>query len=358
MSGPRPDTAPKRQGRKSGAGWMVATILLACALGLSLMGNFVSAIFSVPTTGSSMTAPGFQEVVLEDNDSRNKVAVIVLDGIISGQSFDASGYNLVSYIEDQLEACTEDDRVRAVLLKVNSPGGEVLASDEIYRLIADFQETTGKPVIASMGSLAASGGYYISAPCRWIVAHELTITGSIGVIMSGYNWRGLMDKVGVQPMVFKSGDLKDMLSPDKRPDEITSEERELVQGMVMETFDRFKTVIKEGRTRAADANDGEGRVLADNWEQFADGRIISGKEAHRLGLVDELGNFDAAIERALELAGISSANLIAYRQPFRLGMLFRLLGESESRTVKLDLGVKLPQIESGRLYFLPPHFVP
>ncbi len=357
--------SPRRARNGTGTGWKIATILLACVLALSLLGNFVSAMLASLTSspaGSGQLGPTFQELVIEDNDARAKFAVISLDGVISGQAFDPSGYNLVNYIEDQLTQCAEDDNVRAVLLRVDSPGGEVLASDEIYRRIQEFQEDSGKPVIASMGSLAASGGYYISAPCRWIVANELTITGSIGVIMSGYNWRGLMDKVGVQPMVFKSGNMKDMLSPDKRPDEISPEERALVQDMVNETFGRFKEVVREGRDYAAGKNGGSGKSLVEGWEEFADGRIISGKEAHRLGFVDELGNFDTAVERALAITGLEAANLITYRQPFRLGMLFRLLGESEGRsrskpaTVKLDLGVDLPRLEVGRLYFLPPHF--
>ncbi len=362
---PASGPAPRRTKGSSGSGWKLATVLLGCFLALSLMGNFLSALFSgfsSPSSGSAHLGPEFQELVLEDNDAHEKIAVISLEGVISGQAFDPSGYNLVDFIEDQLDMCAEDDDVRAVLLRVDSPGGEVLASDEIYRRIQRFQEDTGKPVVASMGSLAASGGYYISAPCRWIVANELTITGSIGVIMSGYNWRGLMDKVGVQPMVFKSGAMKDMLSPDKRPDEISAEEKALVQGMVNETFERFKEVVREGRSYAAEENGDDGQKLTEGWEQFADGRIISGKEAHRLGFVDELGNFETAVERTLEITGLETANLVTYRQPFRLGALFRLLGESEGRahgqaqTVKLDLGLDLPKLQVGRLYFLPPYF--
>ena len=347
--------------RSSGGGWKIAAILLGCFLALSLMGNFFSALLaslSFGSAGATQVGPNFQELVLKDNDAHDKIAVLNLDGVISGQAMDPSGYNLVNFIEDQLKRCADDDRVKAVVLRVDSPGGEVLASDEIYRRIQRFQKDSGKPVIASMGSLAASGGYYISAPCRWIVANELTITGSIGVIMSGYNWRGLMDKLGVEPMVFKSGNFKDMLSPDKRPGDISAEERALVQGMVNETFERFKTVVREGRHGAADKNGTTGRALIEGWEKSADGRIISGTEAHRLGLVDELGNFETAVDRALKLAGIRAANLITYRQPFQLGMLFRLLGASEGKAVKIDLGLDVPKLETGRMYFLPPHFTP
>src|SRR5205085_7416090 len=150
----------------------------------------------------------------------------------------------------------------------------------IYNIVQRFQDKTGKPVIAAMGSLAASGGYYVSAPCQWIVANDMTITGSIGVIMHGYNFRGLMDKVGVRPEVFKSGKFKDMLSPDKREEDISQEEREMIQSMVNETFDKFKTIVAEGRGASAKKNSGgsdKGHALVENWAQYADGRILSGK---------------------------------------------------------------------------------
>ena len=174
-----------------------------------------------------------EEVVTEDNDASTKIAVVDVDGIITSRAIDQSGYNMVDVIKAQLKRAEEDDKVKAVILKVDSPGGEVLASDEISRAIGEFQtKAHGKPVVCSMGSLAASGGYYVSAPCRWIVANDLTITGSIGVIMSTWNYRGLMDKVGVRPETFKSGKYKDMLSGSREPDSITQEERDMVQALI------------------------------------------------------------------------------------------------------------------------------
>jgi hypothetical protein len=131
-----------------------------------------------------------EEVALSSTNSDNKIAVIEVDGVISSGEIDRSGVDMVQYIKDQLKMAERDTDVKAVILKVNSPGGEVLASDDINKAITKFQDQTHRPVVASMGTLAASGGYYISVPCRWIVANELTITGSIGVIMHGYNYRG------------------------------------------------------------------------------------------------------------------------------------------------------------------------
>jgi protease-4 len=297
-----------------------------------------------------------EEVVVENAHSRNKVAVIEVDGIIMDIRDQWTGASLVSFFQDQLDRAAEDERIKAVVLRIDSPGGEVLASDEISQAIEEFQEDTGKPVIASMGSLAASGGYYIAAPCRWIVANEMTITGSIGVIMSGWNYRGLMNKVGIHPETFTSGKFKDMLSPEKEPAEITPEERAMVQALVDETYGRFAEVVGEGRTAAAKANQGEGRALVANWKSYADGRILSGRQAHEYGFVDELGNFEVAVERALKLADIEDANLVQYHLPQSFASLFRLFGHTEAPAIKVDLGFDTPKLQAGKLYFLPSTF--
>ena len=138
------------------------------------------------TFGDGITrdvGPRLEECVVEDHDAANKIAVIRVEGIITDQGIDRAGNSMVDVIRAQLNRAKKDNRVKAVILKVNSPGGEVLAADEIKKAVARFQEDSGKPVICSMGSLAASGGYYISAPSRWIVANPMTITGSIGVIL-------------------------------------------------------------------------------------------------------------------------------------------------------------------------------
>lgn len=294
-----------------------------------------------------------EESVLEDNDATDKIAVVNVSGVIGSSPIDATGLSLVKWIKDQLEKAGTDAHVKAVVLKIDSPGGEVLASDEIYELLRKFQSgPSGKPVVASMGNLAASGGYYIAAPCRWIVAHPLTITGSIGVIMHGYNYHGLMDKLGIRPQVFKSGRFKDMLSSEKPPGEVTEEEKAMVQDMINETYGRFKTAVRDGRGFSASENGGEGRRLVDNWTEFADGRILSGTAAFEHGFVDELGNFEAAVGRAVNLAGLRKANVVTYEMPFALGRFFRLLGRVDITALRLNLGLQVPSIVPGRLYFL------
>jgi protease-4 len=227
----------------------------------------------------------------------------------------------------------------------------------MHRAISDFQAKSSKPLIASMGSLAASGGYYVSAPCRWIVASDLTITGSIGVILSSWNYRGLMDKVGVLPQTYKSGKFKDMLSGSREPDQIPPEERAMVQALIDETYGKFKKVVKDGRDQAHQQNKNQGRVLTPDWADYADGRVLSGTEAYKLGFVDELGYFKDAVARAEVLAGISKANLVEYEQRFDISDFFRLFGKSDAKKVTVDLGVNVPRLEAGRLYFLSPTLV-
>jgi len=348
-AGPRP---------KSGRGWMVLALVLIGLLGISVLFNFgqlASAFIPVGTTRAELSGPRLDETLLEDHSASSKIAVIDVDGIISSRGESQGGYSMVELIKAQLDRAAEDRKVKAVLLRMDSPGGEVLASDEIYRALTDFQDDShGKPVITSMGDLAASGGYYIASASRWIVANELTITGSIGVIMHGWNYRGLMDKVGLKPMVYKSGEFKDMLSGEREPDSVSQKEHAMVQALIDETYARFQKVVAEGRSRAHTLNQTEGRALTNNWMDFADGRVFSGTTAFDLGFVDELGTFEDAVKRARKLAGIPSANLIQYRPRHDLSDLFRLFGKSEAPVIKVDVGLEAPRIESGRLYFLSP----
>ena len=343
---------------------MLLVLMLLASLVLNLVLGVKNTISGLKThhTGPAKKhgADTLDEVVVKDNGSDDKIAVVSVEGVISGSQAESTGESMVEFIKDQLDRAADDDNVKAVLLKVDSPGGEVLASDEIYNAIRDFEGTTnGKPVVVSMGSLAASGGYYISAPCRWIVANELTITGSIGVIFHNYNYRGLMEKVGVRPDITKSGKLKDMLSGEKLLSEELPEEKAILQDMINDSFKKFKQIVSDGRTWAATQNRKEkvtgGHTLAANWEDFADGRIMSGNKAMELGLVDELGDFDAAVERTKKLVGITDANLVSYEPHYRFPSFLRFLGQSDARALKVDLGLNpMSRLPEGRLYFMSP----
>ena len=353
---------------------MILAIVLIVLLGLSMLVNFSQFAGSVMRVSGSrsvgpvrIAGPKLDETILEDNHASAKIAVIDVNGVITGSPVSQDGYSMVDVIKAQLDRAQDDNRVKAVILRVDSPGGEVLASDDISDAIKFFQSgkksngsaadnSRGKPVIVSMGNLAASGGYYISAPCRYIVANKMTITGSIGVIMHGFNYRGLLDKVGVEPEVYKSGKFKDMMSGTREPGEVTQEERDMVQKLINEVYGDFKDVVQKGRTDAHDKNKSEGQALADNWTDYADGRVLSGTEAEKLGFVDEVGNFQTAVERAKGFGGISGdANLVQYPERYDFADLFHIFGESKAQTsVKLDLGFDAPKLQEGHLYFMSP----
>jgi protease IV len=191
-------------------------------------------------------------------------------------------------IVDQIKAFREEDAVKAIVLRIDSPGGGVGASQEIYR---EIQRTVPeKAVIASMGSVAASGGYYVAAACDGIVANPGTITGSIGVVMGYTNIEELLSKIGLIPVVIKSGEYKDLGSP-VRP--MTTEEQSLLQELTLTIHRQFVDAIAQGR-----------QMQVDQVEVIADGRIFTGEEAETLGLVDRLGNLQDAIQWAGELGGI------------------------------------------------------
>jgi protease-4 len=358
---PPPPAAPPR---RSWA-WIIVSIVLLVLLGFSLLGNFAQALSVIVGSGlgnglnrnfnsraARVAGPRLDEVWLQDNGAHSKIAVITVSGIIASTP-DPAGNNLVDVVQAQLDRAKDDRRVKAVILKVDSPGGEVMASDEINKALVKFQADSGKPVVCSMGSLAASGGYYISAPCRWIVANDLTITGSIGVIMHGYNYRGLMDKVGVLPMTFKSGKYKDMLSPDRSTNEIPAGERPMVQALIDETFHKFKGVVRTGRAAAHEKNKSEGRALAFDWEDYADGRVLSGTQALTLGFVDQVGDFEDAVERTEKIVGINDANIVEYRERYDISDFLSMFGQSgAAHDVKLDLGLDIPKLRAGCMYFL------
>ena len=347
-----PPPAKKSSGRSGygrSRGWMIATFILGFLL-----------LWRLPTPWSGREAVRsvgvrsgkVQEILIESQGSENKIAVIDITGVISAGGRGREDIGLVEWIKDQLSVAAKDPGVKAIVVRIDSPGGEVLASDEIYRQLKRFQDRQQIPVVATLGSLAASGGYYVASSCTWIVANELTITGSIGVIMHGYNYRGLLNKVGIRPRVFKSGKLKDMLSGDRIKEDELPEESAIVQALIDRTHHKFKQVIEGGRGEALVRNHGAGQALSVDWEEYTDGRIISGEQAHAFGFVDELGDFETAVARAMMLTDIESADLVQYQRPVSFANLFRFLGTAETPALHIDLGLEFPRLQSGKTYFL------
>ena len=233
---------------------------------------------------------------------KGKVAVIRLNGIItsSGQSgLLASGGISPKLVRDYLREAESDGGVKAVVLRVNSPGGSAGASQEIASEIRRFKETTVKPVIISMGDIAASGGYYISAYADRIVANPSTLTGSIGVITDFIYVEGLLEKLGLELEIVKTGRHKDMgIWP------LTDEQRKIMQDITDDLYEQFVAAVAQGRG-----------LTAAQVRELATGQLYTGNQALSLGLVDELGDLDKAVEVAASLAGIRVPEVEEYSPP-------------------------------------------
>ena len=193
-------------------------------------------------------------------------------------------------IIEELKEYRSSDSVKAILLRIDSPGGAVAPSQEIYQEVKKIRDEGKKKIVTSMGSVAASGGYYIASASDKIVANPGSITGSIGVILELANISGLMKKVGVESVIVKSGKYKDIGSMFRS---MTPEERELIQGVIDDTHDQFIEAVAEGRGMEKE------KVIL-----IADGRVFTGRQAQKLGLVDEIGNMQDAIKITAKLAGI------------------------------------------------------
>lgn len=326
------------------------SIFLFVALCASVLVNFALALTAFHhfqgEAADEESRPRFREMILERGarGSDNKIAVITLRGLISTGVAGNVGDSMVDDLRWQLEQARNDAEVKAVVLEVDSPGGEVTASDMIYNAVAKVRAR--KPVVVYMESLAASGGYYVSCGGKYLMANETSITGSIGVIIQTLNYEQLLNKIGLAAVVFKSGKFKDMLN-GARP--ITPEERDYVQSFVMKTYEKFLGVVAKERSLPAE-------TLRNG---IADGRILSGRDALENKLIDSLGQIEDAFAKAKELGRAPDAKVVKYGPPFNLGRFFRLLTKGGDTKIELSLpGQLTPQLQSGRAYFLPSFYAP
>ncbi|MGI6303945.1 MAG: signal peptide peptidase SppA [Verrucomicrobiota bacterium] len=334
-------------------GWILAVTLLVAALGVSMLMNLGIFAGSAILASSRLERLSFQQYGIEfsvkylgGGEDSDAVLVIPVGGIIHGSLRTGNMEDPASRIEAQLAIAAQETSIKGVLLYINSPGGEVTAADVIHNLIREFRDDTGKPVVAVMASVAASGGYYIAAACSHIIAHPLTTTGSIGVIMTTFNATGLMDKAGVQAEVFKSGSSKDLGSPWRT---VSEEERALVQHLIDESFQRFVEVVLAGR------NLQRSDLEAAN---VLDGRVISGTAALEHQLVDELGTIQTGLDWLgdhLVNEDLAWIKLSPVRNPLR-----QFLGVAE-QLGQNGLAISLPnewdftgKLQPGSLYYLAP----
>ena len=253
-----------------------------------------------------------------DFSGQDRVALIRIEGVILDAQATIS----------ELKQYSENPLVKAIVLRIDSPGGGVVPSQEIHDAVKRVKNKSNKAVIASMGTVAASGGYYIAAATDRIIANPGTLTGSIGVIMEMANFEGLMKKVGVEGVVIKSGRFKDVGSPLRK---MSDEERKLLQSVMDDVHHQFIQAVADGRS-----------LEVSDVEPLADGRIYTGRQAKEARLVDELGDLDDAIHIAADIAGMEGEpKVVEPRKRFSFRDIIESRWASVFPKLELNTGVKL-----------------
>ncbi len=332
-------TSPAQSANRS-ATWAVAGVLIGFALPVFLclcltLTSFAGfgAVLSGAGNSAAMTSPN---IIVPTTVSGPMVgpaiAIIDVNGQIvygAASEFSLAGGSTAASgnIARLINQAARDAQVKAIVLRVNSPGGSVMGSDEIYHAL----KKSGKPVVVYMGELAASGGYYVSMAGERIFAHPNTLTGSIGVISEFTNIKGLYEKLGIQSTIVKSGENKDFGSPTTP---FTEEDRKLWQAVIDETYEGFVKLIADNRG-----------MTVEEVKKLADGRVYTGQQALALKLIDELGYLQDAIDEAASRGGISGApRVIEYRRQSPFAELF---GMSIARTVLAALGIPMDHLNTS-----------
>jgi len=274
-----------------------------------------------------------QEATLS-GEGEDKILLIDISGMLdtNHESGLLEQPSLPARLKEELETARKDEQVKALLLRINTPGGTVTASDILYHEILEFKQKKKIPVVGVMMDMATSGGYYVAMASDRIFAHPSTITGSIGVIMVTANAQGLLEKIGVQPTAIVSGPKKAMGSPFQP---LKEEEREIFQGVIDTLYGKFLTVVETGRPNLS-----HGAI-----RQLADGRIYTAEVAKQEGLVDQIGYMDDAIEWVKETAGLEQAQVVMYR---RGGSNRQANIYSNGNTPQIG-SIGLPAMDSGSL---------
>lgn len=281
-------------------------------IGAILCGLFVISLFtimSVMTGGEGFSSSG------------DRIAVVPVEGVID----DAMAKN----VNHNLKQFGDDSHVKAIILRIDSPGGGVSASQEIYREVKRVKEDKNKKVVVSMASVAASGGYYIACPADKIFANPGTVTGSIGVIAEWMNYKSLAEWAKLKPIVFKSGEFKDTGSPTR---ELTEADKKYFQSMIDELYDQFVGAVTDGRKGKGEAG---AELTRERVVKLADGRVYTGESARKNGLVDEIGNFEDVVKATAKLAKIKGEPQIVTppKQKDGLSLLDLLLGATKIRDI-------------------------
>jgi protease-4 len=310
----------------------------------------VAAIAVAGCTINIPLAPGIgalEERVVGGKGNK-KIVLVDISGMITAEP-DSQGLgpdlpSIPARLQEELNKAADDDDVRGIVLRINSPGGTVSASDTIYHEILSFKKQSGKKVYAAIIGLGTSGAYYVASAADRIYAQPTAVTGSIGVIAVNVDASGLMEKVGVRNKTVKSGPKKDIFSP-LRAD--TPEEREIMQKLIDSMHERFIDVVAEGR---------DGRITRSKVEELADGRPYTAVQAHEAGLIDEIGYLDDAIANLKNELGIRKALIVAYARPgeYRNSLYAAPPGKVNVNLLNLNLGTLVREPGVKFLYLWGP----
>lgn len=280
-----------------------ASILIVCLIGAAgcTPGSYLIRPVSGQQSLVERQLPGSDKSIFSP-----KIAVIDVDGVMANKrrgGFGSSGENPTSLFLEKLEKAKNDSKVKAIVLRINTPGGTVAASDSMYHALMEFKAKTKKPVVASMLDLAASGGYYLACGSDKIIAQPSTVTGSIGTILQTVSFKGAMDKLGIRAEAIKSGELKDLGSPLH---DLKEKERQVLSGIIDQLYEQFLEVILAGRDNLTMAT----------LRPLADGRVYTAEQALQAGLIDQIGYPQDAIASAKEMAGLQKIRVVIYQRPF------------------------------------------
>lgn len=327
----------------------IAVIVAAALIFVSIGVNALSYIFTRDFTTVlddmlAMSESGYSETIIEDGVSADKIAVLTLDGVIqdlggASSIFSPAGYNHAFFMS-QLEEIRLDENIKGVVLRVNSPGGGVVESADIYDALVEIQQEREIPFYVSMQGMAASGGYYVAAPADKIFVNRETITGSIGVIMESVNYAKLAEKYGIDFNTIKTGPYKDIMSPS-RP--MKDDERAMLQEMINDSYERFVDIIEDGRGMS------EAEV-----KKVADGRIMNGRQAIESGLADEFGKTKDVIEALKADYKLGDATVFEYTNSDSWSSIFGMKAASlVGRNIESEfIGKLLSDYNAPRMMYL------
>lgn len=332
-------------GRHTPCGLLAACGAFLCAL---LAGCGPTSFLITPMPASQNLCENV--LVREGPWARDRIALVEVDGLLQNARPNSlmgiPGENPVSLFKEKLDRAAADSRVRGVVVRINSPGGGVTASDMMYTELKQFRERTGKPVVACLLDVAASGGYYIACAADRIYAHPTSVTGSIGVIMFAPEFSGTMDKLGIRANVIKSGALKDAGSLFR---EMEPADREVFERIVAQMYNRFVSVVAAARPELDETQ----------VRKLADGRVYLGQEAQALGLVDETGTLDDAIRAVRVAAGLGDRRIVVVEYARPLAHRPNVYARTDTPPAQVNLiNVELPgwlgQVSPGFMYLWAP----